>query len=113
MSPRRTELISSAAAPVFAALGDTMRLSLLSRLKDGDALSIVQLTEGTGLTRQGVRKHLSVLENAGFVMCERAGRERRFAYQPNGIETAKQHLDRASAQWTDALLRLSDLVEAK
>jgi len=111
MSQPAPELISSDAAPVFAALGDKMRLSLLSRLKDGQPRSVVQLTVGTGLTRQGVRKHLGVLEDAGLVMRERVGRESRFVYQPAGVETAKLHLDRASAQWDNAVARLRDIVE--
>lgn len=113
MSTHSAELIAPEAAPVFAALGDTMRLSLLTRLKDGKPRSIIQLTTDTGLTRQGVRKHLSVLENVGLVTCERVGRESRFVYQPSGIEAAKQHLDHASAQWDSALARLQRMVEAK
>lgn len=111
MSQLRSELIPAEAAPVFAALGDKMRLSLLSRLTDGRPRSVIQLTADTGLTRQGVRKHLRVLEDAGLVVCERVGRESRFVYQPSGIEIAKQHLDRASAQWDNAVARLRDIVE--
>lgn len=104
-------MIAADAAPVFAALGDKMRLSLLSRLNDGQPRSVVQLTTGTGLTRQGVRKHLAVLEEAGLVAQERVGRESRFVYQPSGIEEAKQYLDRASAQWDAAVSRLKSFVE--
>ena len=46
MSPRTAEFIPPAAAPVFAALGDPTRLSLLARLRDGRPRSIVELTEG-------------------------------------------------------------------
>ncbi|HBR98928.1 MAG TPA: transcriptional regulator [Gammaproteobacteria bacterium] len=111
MSAHQSELIAAEAAPIFAALGDTTRLSLLSRLNDGQPRSVVQLTAGTGLTRQGVRKHLGVLEAVGLVMRERVGRESRFVYQPTGIETAKQHLERASAQWDNAIERLKRRLE--
>lgn len=111
MSPHSADLISSEAAPIFAALGDKTRLSLLSRLEDGQPRSVIQLTDGTGLTRQGVRKHLNVLEEVGLVMQERVGRESRFVYQPSGIEEAKQYLDRAAAQWDRAINRLKNFVE--
>jgi len=88
-----------------------MRLSLLSRLKDGQPHSVVQLTNGTGLTRQGIRKHLSVLEEVGLVVQERVGRECRFIYQPSGINEARNHLDRASMQWDQAAVRLKDIIE--
>ena len=104
MSP--AEFFPAAAAPIFAALGDVTRLSLLSRLKDGQSRSIVQLTTGTGLTRQGVSKHLLVLEGAGMVTREQIGRECRFRYRPAGIAAARRHLERASQQWDDSLARL-------
>ncbi len=62
-------------APVFAALGDETRLALVSRLSEGEACSIAQLTEGTQLTRQAVTKHLRVLTNARIVRSVKSGRE--------------------------------------
>src|ERR1700733_5245908 len=54
-------------APVFAALGDQTRLSLVVKLLDGPPRSISQLTAGTRLSRQAVTKHLRVLEDVGAV----------------------------------------------
>ena len=62
------------AAPVFAALGDETRLRIVARLGDGAARSITHLTEGEGITRQAITKHLHVLEGAGLVRGERHGR---------------------------------------
>src|SRR5438046_2689859 len=52
-----------ARAPVFAALGDETRLSLVAKLCGGRPHSISQLTEGSKLTRQAITKHLRVLES--------------------------------------------------
>jgi DNA-binding transcriptional ArsR family regulator len=87
-------------------LGDPTRLGLLSRLHDGRARSLVQLTEGSGLTRQGVSKHLRVLEQAGVVRNRRIGRETLFVLEPAGLERARQYLERASRQWEQAATRL-------
>jgi len=111
MSPRAAEFIPAAAAPVFAALGDATRLNLLARLRDGRPRSIVELTDGLGLTRQGVSKHLRVLEDAGMVKSKRIGRESRFVFEPDGLAQARAHLERASRQWDRALERLRALVE--
>ena len=98
-------------APVFAALGDATRLELIARLSDGQARSITQLTDGLSLTRQGVTKHLRILEQAGIVASERIGRESRFVFTPAPISDARHYLDRVSAQWDDALRRLKAFVE--
>lgn len=99
-------------APLFAALGDATRLDLVSRLCDGQAHSIAQLTDGLRLTRQGVTKHLRVLERAGIVRSSRAGREHRFTVVPQAIKVARSYLDMVSEQWDDALVRLKRLVES-
>lgn len=99
-------------APVFAALGDATRLRLISRLNDGQARSIAQLTEGLSLTRQAVTKHLRVLERAGIVSSSSVGRESRFNLVPEPIERARSYLETVSSQWDDALSRLKRFVES-
>ena len=102
---------SSSAAPVFAALGDPVRLELVSRLNDGRQHTITQLTDGLALSRQGVTKHLNVLSDAGIVSREWVGRECRFTLVPKTITSAQDYLSRASAQWDDAIARLKLAVE--
>lgn len=98
-------------APVFAALGDRTRLSLLAKLSDGQMQSIARLAADTSLTRQAITKHLRVLENAGLVRSARVGRESQFAFRPEPIVEAKAYLDGVSQQWDDALSRLRAFVE--
>lgn len=98
-------------SPVFAALGDPTRLSLLTRLSDGRARSIAALSADTTLTRQAVTKHLQVLEGAGLVSSTRVGRESRFSYRPEPVVEAKSYLEGVSAQWDEALGRLRAFVE--
>jgi DNA-binding transcriptional ArsR family regulator len=98
-------------ASVFAALGDETRLSLLSRLTNGEPQSISRLTSGTRLTRQAVTKHLRVLEGAGVVCANRVGRESRFELDLKPIMDAQTYLEHVSRQWDTALARLKALVE--
>ena len=98
-------------ALVFAALGDGTRLSLVSKLCGGQAVSISQLTEGTKLTRQAITKHLRVLESVGIVHSARTGRESRFVFDPQPIEELRRYLDFVSEQWDQALARLKSFVE--
>jgi DNA-binding transcriptional ArsR family regulator len=98
-------------AKIFAALGDPVRLGLVERLGDGHARSISHLTEGSGLTRQGVTKHLRVLEKAGLVKSKKAGRESRFLYVPDAVNDARSYLDDICRQWDEALASLKAFVE--
>ena len=98
-------------APVFAALGDETRLSLVAKLSSGEPRSISQLTEGTRLTRQAITKHLRVLEGAGVVHSVRSGRQNLFAFEPGPIEEVRTYLDSVSQRWDQALARLRSYVE--
>ena len=96
---------------MFAALGDETRLALVGRLCHDGPLSIVRLTEGTRLTRQGVTKHLRTLEDAGLVRARAVGRERIWELRPERLEDARRHLDTISERWDDAIARLAKMVE--
>jgi DNA-binding transcriptional ArsR family regulator len=100
-------------APVFAALSDETRLSLLATLSAGVPCSISQLTADSKMSRQAITKHLRVLENAGLVRGEAAGRERRFELEAKPLEEIRDYLNLVSKQWDKALTRLKKLVETK
>ena len=97
--------------PVFAALGDEVRLSLIAKLCAGQPYSISQLTEGTGLTRQAITKHLRVLESVGIVHGVHRGRESLFEFDPKPMEETKKYLNFVSEQWDQALSRLKSFLE--
>lgn len=107
----RTPQRFAAAAPVFAALGDETRLSIVARMCTSGPQSIVQLTEGGEVTRQAVTKHLQALALAGLVRSRRQGRERIWSLQPTRLAEAKQHLELISSQWDAAIERLRAFVE--
>jgi DNA-binding transcriptional ArsR family regulator len=96
----------TAAAPVFAALGDPTRLRLVARLCADGPQSITRLTEGAGVTRQAITKHLSALAVAGLVRAHRHGRERIWELETARLALAHRCLDQISAQWDEALGRL-------
>ena len=110
MSPAEVH-VSGEVAPVFAALGDPTRLELIARLADRQSHSITSLGDGLPLTRQAVRKHLYVLEDAGIVVGERSGREHRFRVRQDSLAPAQQYLERVAAQWDDAALRLRAFID--
>jgi DNA-binding transcriptional ArsR family regulator len=98
-------------APVFAALGDQLRLRIVARLADGEAMSITSLTAGSRVTRQAVSKHLFVLQRAGLVRSARRGRERIWRLEQKRLREARLYLDSISAEWDESLARLRAFVE--
>jgi DNA-binding transcriptional ArsR family regulator len=98
-------------APLFAALGDKTRLRLISRLCGDGPASITRLTMGSKVTRQGITKHLRVMEQAGLVRSTRQGRESVWQLDRQRLEDARRYLDLISKQWDDALGRLRKFVE--
>ena len=98
-------------APVFAALGDETRLTLLARLCERAPCSISQLAAGSPVTRQAITKHLRVLEGVGLVRAEAIGRECVFELDSGPLEQARDYLALVSQQWDEALVRLKAFVE--
>lgn len=98
-------------ASVFAALGDETRLRLVSRLCDDGPMSIAKLSAGFAITRQGITKHLRVMEDAGLVHSAQHGRERVWQLEQKRLAAARRHLQQISAQWDETLGRLRSFVE--
>ena len=98
-------------AEIFAALGDSTRLSLVSKLIDGQSHSISSLAEGSKITRQAITKHLSVLEGIGLVTKVKEGRESLYELDPKPLKSLQEYLDIISSQWDVALRSLKQFVE--
>jgi len=102
---------SLSASDVFAALSDAQRLRLLKRLSDGERHSISELSNGAGVTRQAVTRHLRVLEGARLVRGKRDGREHLWSLDEAGLAAAQSELDAIARAWRTKLARLKRLVE--
>ncbi len=115
MSQRRRSApagkVQAGHAPIFAALGDEVRLRLIGALCAGGAMSITQLTAGTDITRQAITKHLVVLSAAGLVRDLKVGRERLWEFEPARLDAARRSLESIARQWDHALGRLKLAVE--
>jgi len=100
-----------ACAAIFAALGQETRLSLVTKLSEGDRCSISQLTGGSKLTRQAVTRHLRVLEEAGLVHSTPSGRENLFELDTRPFKDFREYLEFVSEQWDRTLGRLKSFLE--
>ena len=98
-------------APIFAALGDETRLQIVARLCTEGPQSITRLSEGAGVTRQAITKHLNALSAAGLARNVRTGREQIWELETRRLEMARRCLEQISGQWDVALSRLKTFVE--
>ena len=96
--------------PVFAALGDETRWSVLAALGEGDA-SASALAGRLPVTRQAIAKHLSVLEEVGLVEPVRVGRELRYRVLGAQLSATARDLDRIGAEWDRRLAIIKQIAE--
>lgn len=81
--------------PLFEALADPMRQTILLLLADKQQLSVGELTSYTDLSRPAISHHIRVLRNAGLLRESRVG-VRRY-YQPSfgaGLESMNELMQR-------------------
>ncbi|MDQ1605824.1 MAG: hypothetical protein QOJ18_191 [Microbacteriaceae bacterium] len=103
-------MTTSTLVPVFAALGDETRWSILVALGEGDA-SASALAGRFPVTRQAIAKHLAVLEEVGLVESVRVGRELRYRVLGAQLSETAQRLDRIGAEWDRRLAAIKRIAE--
>jgi DNA-binding transcriptional ArsR family regulator len=96
--------------PVFAALGDETRWSILTALGEGDA-SASALAVRLPVTRQAIARHLSVLEEVGLVEPVRVGREVRYRVVGAELAATARRLDGIGAEWDRRLAAIKQIAE--
>ncbi len=96
---------------LWAALGDPMRIRLLDLLLERGEATASTLAGALPITRQGVSKHLNVLERDGFVTSRRNGREVRYAVREDRLDQARAALARIATRWDARLTTIKKLAE--
>jgi DNA-binding transcriptional ArsR family regulator len=102
--------MTQALVPVFAALGDETRWSILVALGEG-AASASALAERFPVSRQAIAKHLSVLADVGLVESVRAGREVRYRVVGSELSATARRLDAIGREWEHRLARIREIAE--
>ncbi len=86
---------------VFTALADATRRRLLTRLAQSSPKTATQLAREFPITRQGIVKHLDLLAHAGLVQAQRKGREKRYVFNPESLQTASAWIETIGKQWDE------------
>jgi DNA-binding transcriptional ArsR family regulator len=98
--------VSEPSARVFSALADPTRREILAAVADRGSATATELANGLPVSRQAVAKHLLVLQAAGLVAPQRAGRETRFTPTPAPLGEAIGWMTALGARWDGRLAAL-------
>jgi DNA-binding transcriptional ArsR family regulator len=96
----------------FFALSDPTRRGILERLARGPA-TIGELAEPYGLTINGLKKHVGILETVDLVVTEKVGRARRCHLGPAQLEDATGWIEGYRRDWERRLDRFGAYVEER
>ena len=94
----------------FSALSDATRRGVLEQLGRSDA-SITDLAEKFHMTLTGMKKHVSVLEQAGLVTTEKVGRVRTCRLGLSRLQEEAEWIDRYRQLWDARFDELDRIVE--
>jgi DNA-binding transcriptional ArsR family regulator len=94
----------------FFALSDPTRRRILELLATRPA-TIGELAKPFGLTLNGVKKHVRVLEDADLVITEKVGRARECRLGPAELQDAARWIEEHRRAWQGRLDRFGDHVE--
>jgi DNA-binding transcriptional ArsR family regulator len=103
---------SSTLDRTFFALSDPTRRGILERLAGGPA-TVGQLAEPFGLTLNGVKKHVGILEDVGLVITAKVGRARECRLGPAHLQDATQWIEAYRRAWDRRLARFGAHVEER
>ena len=94
----------------FAALSDATRRGVLEQLGRSDA-SITELADRFHMTLTGMKKHVGVLEQAGFVVTEKVGRVRTCRLGPYRLEDELIWIESYRRMWAARFSELDQVIE--
>ncbi|CAN5374692.1 metalloregulator ArsR/SmtB family transcription factor [soil metagenome] len=103
-------MTASVLIPVFAALGDDTRWTILATLSEASA-SASGLAGILPISRQAIAKHLAVLQEAGLVEPVQVGREVRYQVLGSRLTDTARRLELIGAQWDQRLAIIKGIAE--
>jgi DNA-binding transcriptional ArsR family regulator len=96
----------------FRVLSHPIRRGIVERLGDGPA-TVGEASDGFGVSKPAISKHLKVLEEAGVVMRSIDGRTHRLFLAPAALGEATDWMDRQRARWERAFDAVGEYLEER
>ena len=96
---------------LWAAIADPTRQQLLDLILASGEATATALARDLPITRQGIAKHLAVLERAGLLHATRSGREVRFTVREDRLDEATRQMAQILARWDERLATIKRIAE--
>jgi DNA-binding transcriptional ArsR family regulator len=92
-------MTNSLANDPFRALAHPIRRGIVERLAGGRA-TVGEATQGFGVSKPTISRHLKVLEESGVVVRVIDGRTHRLSLEPHALDGAAEWMDVQRARWS-------------
>lgn len=96
---------------VMRALADPTRRSLFERVVRADEITVVELTEGSGVTQGAISQHLKALKQAGLVAERPDGRKVFYRAEPQGLAPLFDWMSHYGVFWRERFGNLHTLLK--
>ena len=96
---------------VMRTLADPTRRAVFERIAQTKEISVMALTEGSGVTQSAVSQHLGSLKRAGLVLDRAQGRNVFYRADPRGLAPLAEWLGHYGAFWSKGFADLRTLLK--
>jgi len=93
------------------ALADPTRRAVFERIAGTPEISVVELTQGSGVTQGAISQHLKALKAAGLVAERPEGRKVYYRAQPQGLEPLADWMSHYAVFWRSRFANLRDILK--
>jgi DNA-binding transcriptional ArsR family regulator len=95
---------------VMRTLADPTRRAVYERIVKSDEITVVELTQGSGVTQGAVSQHLKSLKQAGLVADRPEGRNVYYRAQPKGLAPLVDWIALYGVFWRERFANLRTLL---
>ncbi|QND52131.1 helix-turn-helix transcriptional regulator [Phyllobacterium sp. 628] len=96
---------------VLRTLADPTRRALFERVVKSDEITVVELTQGSGVTQGAISQHLKSLKQAGLVIERPEGRKVYYRAEPEGLAPLVDWMGHYGVFWRDRFADLRSLLK--
>ena len=96
---------------VMRTLADPTRRAVFERIVKSEEISVVELTQGSGVTQGAISQHLRSLKRAGLVANRAQGRNVFYRAQPKGLAPLVDWMGHYGVFWRERFANLRTLLK--
>jgi len=96
---------------VMRTLSDPTRRAVFERIVSADEISVLELTEGSGVTQGAISQHLKSLRLAGLIAERPEGRKVYYRAEPQGLAPLVDWMGHYGLFWRERFANLRTLLK--